>query len=116
MVQNTPRATPAKVIIVFALLAGVVVVAALRDSQRRDRDRITYPTAVGDESYYKSGGEPLQIAVNGAVFTLREEPGERFQRRDDLMWRVPLAVPVPRLYSTTESFPEDKVPPLFLTA
>ena len=114
MASNTPRATPARVIIVFALLAGVVVVAALRDSQRTEREQITYPTAVGDESYHQPGAEPLRIAVRGAVFTLHEEPGERLQRRDDRMWRVPLAVPVPRLYTTAESFPEDKVPPLYL--
>ena len=45
---------------------------------------------------------------------LWRKTGERLPRRDDRMWRVPLAVPHPRLYTTTEFFPEGEVPPLYL--
>jgi hypothetical protein len=52
--------------------------------------------------------------VNGTVFSLHEVPGERLQQRDDRMFRVLLAVPQPRLYSTSESWPENTLPPLYL--
>jgi hypothetical protein len=114
MAQNTARGTPARILIIFSLLAGAVVVSALRDSRRADTGMIRYPTAVGDITYHTPGTGPLQIAVHGSIFTLSEESAERFQRRDDLMFRVPLAMPEPRLYTTTDTFPEHEVPPLYL--
>jgi hypothetical protein len=114
MAQNSPRGTPARVLIIFSLLAGAVVVSALRDSRLANSGRVRYPTAVGDISYYTPGSSPLQIAVHGSVFVLNEESGERLRLRDDLMFRVPLAVPEPRLYTSTSSFREDEVPPLYL--
>lgn len=114
MAQNTARGTPARIIILFALLTGAVAVVAWRDSQRGASSMVRYPTAIGDTTYFKSGGEPLHIAIHGSVFILAEETGELLQRRDDRMWRVPLAVPQPRLYTRTETFPEDEVPPLYL--
>ncbi len=114
MAQNTARGTPARVIILFALLTGAVTVVAWRDSQRGDSGGVRYPTAIGDTTYFKPGSEALHIAIHDSVFLLAEETGEVFQRRDDRMWRVPLAVPRPRLYTTTETFPEDEVPPLYL--
>jgi hypothetical protein len=114
MARNVPRGTPARVLILFALLAGAVIVSALRDSRRPGVATIRYPTAVGDADFHKPGTGPLQIAVSGTIFTLNEQPAERLQRRDDLMFRVPLAVPVPRLYTTSESFHENSVPSLYL--
>jgi len=114
MAQNTPRGTPARVLIIFALLTGAVVVSALRDSRRAESGRIRYPTAVGDTTYYTPGSGPVQISVQGSHFALHEVSGERLQRRDDRMFRVPLGVPEPRLYATTSSFPEQEVPPLYL--
>lgn len=114
MAQNTPRGTPARVIIIFALLAGAVVVSAWRDALRGRGGSISYPTAVGDTAFHKPGSPPLQITVSGATFTLNEQNGERLQCRDDRMFRVPLPVPTPRLYATTKSFPPEEVPPLYL--
>jgi hypothetical protein len=114
MAQNIPRGTPARVLLIFALLMGAVVVSSIQDARRPDSFRITWPTAVGDEAYHKPGGEPLQISVNGAAYSLHEDAGERLQRRDDRMFRVPLAVPVPRLYTTSNTFPPNEVPPLYL--
>ena len=114
MAQNTPRGTPARVLILFALLTGAVVVAAFRDFLTPDADRITWPTAVGDTVYHKPGTEPPPMAAGGSLFTLREDPADRLQRRDDRMWRVPLPLPQPRLYSPVNSFPADQVPPLYL--
>lgn len=115
MSRNTARGTPAKVLVLFALLTGVVVVSAWRDSLRRaDLERVTWPTATGDNSFHQPGGPPLELKTQGSVFILEEETGERLQQRDDFMWRVPLAVPVPRLYTTTESWPAGEVPPLYL--
>ena len=116
MIRNTPRGTPARVLILFGLLASVVVISAMRDARRQDAERITYPTAVGDTEFYRPGNEPLRVAVHGSFFSLHPEPGEPFQRRDDQMFRVPLAVAVPRLYTTGESWPDDRIPPLFLKA
>ena len=114
MAQNIPRGTPARVLIVFALLGGAVAVSTIQDARKSDLFRITYPTAVGDDSYYKSGGEPVQITVNGTVFSLHEVTGEKILRRDDRVFRVPLSVPVPRLYTTSDSFPANEIPPLYL--
>jgi hypothetical protein len=114
MAQNIPRGTPARVLLIFALLLGAVVVSSIQDARRQDGFRITWPTAVGDDTYHKPGGEPLQIVVNGSAFSLHEDASERLQRRDDRMFRVPLAVPVPRLYTTSNSLPPNEVPPLYL--
>lgn len=114
MVQNTARGTPARVIILFALLTGAVAVVAWRDREPGESGGVRYPTAIGDTTYFKPGSEPLHIAIQGSVFMLAEENGDLLQCRDDRMWRVPLAVPQPRLYTTTESFPADEIPPLYL--
>ena len=115
MAQNTARGTPARVLLLFALLSGVVVVAAWRDAlRRRDIEHVTYPTAVGDTAYYKPGSEPVKITVGDAVFTLQERPAEIRISRDDRMFRVPLAVPVPRLYTVSETWPAGEIPELYL--
>jgi hypothetical protein len=115
MSRNTARGTPAKVLILFALLTGVMVVAAWRDSLRRtDLERVTWPTATGDSSFHQPGGPPLELHAQGSLFTLEELPGERLQQRDDHMFRVPLAIPVPRLYTTSETWPPHELPPLYL--
>lgn len=113
--QNTARGTPARVLLLFALLTGVVAVAAWRDSlRRREIEHISWPTALGDTDYYKPGGDAIPVAVHGNVFTLHEVPGETRQSRDDQMFRVPLAVPVPRLYTPSETWPAGELPPLYL--
>ena len=114
MAQNTPRGTPARVLILFALLTGAVAVSSIQDARREGVFRISYPTAVGDDGYHKPDGDPLQVAVHGAIFILHEVSGERLQQRDDRMFRVPLAVPSPRLYTTANTYPENEVPPLYL--
>jgi hypothetical protein len=115
MAQNTARGTPARVLVLFALLAGAVTVAAWRDSLRREElEHISYPTAVGDTEYYKPGTESVPLTVQGSIFMLRELPGETRQSRDDKMYRVLLAVPLPRLYTPAEMWPAGEVPPLYL--
>ncbi len=114
MPQNTARGTPARVIILFALLTGGVAVLSWREAQRKEKGAIRYPTAIGDMSYFTPGGDPVAVSIHGSNFSLSEETGELLKRRDDRMWRVPLAVPRPRLYTTTETFPEGEVPPLYL--
>jgi hypothetical protein len=114
MARNTLRGTPARVLILFALLTGAVAVFSIQDARKEGGFRVTYPTAVGDDGYYRTGGEPPRIAVHGAVYALREDPTERIQRRDDRMFRVPLAVSVPRLYTTSDSYSPKEVPPLYL--
>jgi len=117
MAQNTARGTPGKVLLLFALLTGAVAVSAWRDWLRRSElERITWPTALGDTSYYQPGSAPVPLTVKGAAYLLEEQPGEKLQRRDDEMFRVPLAVPGPRLYTISESWPADSVPPLYLKA
>ncbi len=117
MSQNTARGTPGKVLLLFALLTGAVAVSAWRDWLRRSEvERVTWPTALGDTDYYQAGAEPIPLAVKGSAYLLEEQPGEKLQRRDDEMFRVPLAVPVPRLYTISESWPADSVPPLYLKA
>lgn len=115
MAQNTARGTPARVLLLFALLTGGVVVAAWRDSLRRaELEHVTWPTAVGDTVFHKPADLPVRAAIHGGVFLLEEVPGENLQRRDDGMFRVPLAVAEPRLYTISESWPAGEVPPLYL--
>ena len=114
MAQNTARGTPARVIILFALLAGAVAVVAWRYSQRIESGAVRYPTAIGDTSYFKPGSEQWRVAIHGTVFSLAGETGELLRRRDDRMWRVPVVVSQPRLYTTSESLPSGEVPPLYL--
>lgn len=115
MAQNTARGTPARVLLLFALLTGGVVVAAWRDSLRRtELERVTWPTAVGDTAFHQPGDLPLPLAIPGGDFSLVEVPGENLQRRDDAIFRVPLAVSEPRLYTISESWPAGEVPPLYL--
>jgi hypothetical protein len=103
MAQNTARGTPAKVLLLFALLTGAVAVSAWRDWLRRS-------------DYHQAGSEPMKILVKETAYQLEEQPGEKLLRRDDEMFRVPLAVPLPRLYTISESWPADSVPPLYLKA
>ncbi len=114
MAQNTARGTPARVIILFALLTCAVAVVAWRNAQEKKTGAVRYPTAIGDTTYFKAGTEPLQVAIHGTVFSLAEETGEIMRRRDDRMWRVPVVVSQPRLYTTSESLPSGEVPPLYL--
>jgi hypothetical protein len=117
MAQNTARGTPAKVLLLFALLTGAVAVSAWRDWLRRSEiERVTWPTALGDTDYHQAGSEPMKILVKETAYQLEEQPGEKLLRRDDEMFRVPLAVPLPRLYTISESWPADSVPPLYLKA
>ncbi len=114
MAQNTPRGTPARVLILFSLLTGAVMVSALQDARREDLFRVTYPTAVGDGDFYRQGEEPPSVEVRGAVVYLLEHGEGKLQRRDDRMFRVPLAAASPRLYTTSETLPENGTPPLYL--
>ena len=94
---------------------AVVVISAWRDS--RDAGtlcRIAWPTAVGDETFYVPGSGPFTLTASGQVFSLKEDSGDRLQIRDDQMWRLPLTVSTPRIYSTGERLPADAVPPLYV--
>ena len=114
MARNSPRGTPARVILVFALLMAVVVISAWRDWRAGALSRVTWPSAVGDEEFYAPGSGPLAVTLEGRVFSLFEESGERMRMRDDAMWRVPLAVSAPRVYSLEERLAGDVVPVLYV--
>jgi hypothetical protein len=114
MARNSPRGTPARVILVFALLMAVVVISAWRDWRAGTLSRVSWPSAVGDGDFYMPGSGPLAVTVEGRIFSLFEESGERLRMRDDQMWRVPLAVSTPRVYAVEERLPEDVVPKLYV--
>lgn len=114
MGSNTPRGTPARVLILFALLSGLVVVAAFRDSQNPGAFTVSYPTATGDTACHRPGTEPPLIAAGGFIYALEESGEDILKRRDDRMWRVPLAVPTPRLYTPSSTWPAGEIPPLYL--
>lgn len=114
MGANTPRGTPARVLILFALLTGLVVVSAYRDSRNPDAFSVSYPTATGDTACHRPGTDPPPIAVDGIIYNLEESDDDILKRRDDRMWRVPLAVPTPRLYTPSSTWPAGEIPPLYL--
>ena len=85
MAHNTARGTPARVLLLFALLAGGVTVAAWRDSLRRtELEHVAWPTAeiavMGPEGavdiVYK---RELDRAANRE--TLRKEKIDEFRER-----------------------------------
>jgi hypothetical protein len=116
MARNSPRGTPARIVLVFSLLTAVVAVSAWRDRHRAGLSRTGWPSAVGDEEFYETGSGPLALGVEGRMFRLVEENGERVALRDDLMWRVPLALSRPRVYAPEQALPQDRLPRLFVKA
>lgn len=91
MAQNTPRGTPARVLVLLTLLTGVIMVSAWRDALRRQQDNwVRYPTALGDTGILQPGALPATMRLAGGAVLL-EKSGPETTRRDDLMFRVPAA-------------------------
>ena len=88
MAQNLPRGTPARVLVLLALLMGLVAVSAWRDALRRDAANwIRHPTALGDTGFFVPGQAPVQLTTGGKAITLTAGKAP-FHRRDDRMYRV----------------------------
>ena len=88
MAQNIPRGTPARVLVLLALLMGLVAVSAWRDALRRDAATwVRHPTALGDTGFFIPGLPPVQLTTGGKAITLTAGAAP-FHRRDDRMFRV----------------------------
>jgi hypothetical protein len=65
MAENTAKATPARVLFLFALLfAGVAAALWRGEMLRSETNAITYPTALGDQAL-----APISLLESGATFT-----------------------------------------------
>ena len=88
MAQNLPRGTPARVLVLMALLIGLVAVSAWRDALGRDAATwIRHPTALGDIGFITRGQPPVRLTTGGKTVILTSGAA-LFQRRDDRMFRV----------------------------
>ena len=88
MAQNLPRGTPARVLVLLALLIGLVAVSAWRDALRRGAATwVHHPTALGDTGLILPGQPPVRLTMGGKAITLTTGAAI-FNRRDDRMFRV----------------------------
>ena len=88
MAQNIPRGTPARILVLLALLVGLVAVSAWRDALRRQATTwVRHPTALGDTGFFLPGQPPVRLTTGGKAITLTAGAAP-FSRRDDRMFRV----------------------------
>ena len=116
MAQNTPRGTPARVLVLLALLMGLVAVSAWRDAlQRGAVTWIRHPTALGDTAVYLPGQPPVRLTTGGKAITLTAG-AVPFHRRDDRMFRVTTgfgeSLPF-TVFSTRETLESESEPRLY---
>ncbi len=116
MAQNLPRGTPARVLVLLALLVGLTAVSAWRDALRRSSGTwIRHPTALGDTGLFIPGQPPSRL-ISGGKTILLSAGTATLHRRDDRMFRVstgfggdlPFSV-----FSTRESLDADAEPKLY---
>lgn len=116
MAQNLPRGTPARVLVLLAMLVGLVVVSAWRDALRQDTETwVRHPTALGDTAMLLPGQLPVQLDTGGKIVSLTSG-GPAFHRRDDRMFRVTTGVEAGlpfALFSTREQLAEEADPKLY---
>ena len=116
MAQNTPRGTPARVLVLLALLMGLVAVSAWRDALQREAATWTrHPTALGDAGLFLRGQLPVQLPAGGKLITLTGGTTP-FHRRDDRMFRVTTSfgesLPF-SVFSTRETLESEAEPKLY---
>ena len=116
MAQNTPRGTPARVLVILALLIGLVVVSAWRDALRREATSgVRFPTALGDAGIFRATPAPMELTQGGT--TIRLAAGLRtVTLRDDQMFRVdsPMAAGLKfSLFTRTENPASQADPKLY---
>ena len=116
MAQNIPRGTPARVLVLLALLLGLVVVSAWRDALRRDAATwLRHPTALGDTGLFLRGQAPVRLNTGGKTILLTAGAAT-MHRRDDRMFRVTTGfgenLPF-SIFTTTEYFASETEPRLY---
>lgn len=116
MAQNTPRGTPARVLVLLALLLGLVAVSAWRDALRREATTwLRHPTALGDTALFLRGQAPARLNSGGKSILLTAGAAT-LHRRDDRMFRVTtgLGENLPfSLFTATEHFEAETEPRLY---
>lgn len=116
MAQNIPRGTPARVLVLLALLLGLVVVSAWRDALRREASTwLRHPTALGDTRLFLRGEAPVRLNTGGSMILLTAGAAT-MHRRDDRMYRVATGfgenLPF-SIFSKTENFESEAEPRLY---
>jgi hypothetical protein len=114
MPQNTPRGTPGRVVVLFALLSAVVAGLTLQEHrQRARRYTISYPTGMADTRCFRPGNDLPTARFEGTTYQLKA--GKHVTRRDDSVYAVPISLDQNvRLYTDEFLPPEGKVPRFFL--
>ncbi len=116
MARNTPRGTPARILILFGMLIAAVTLFTWRQAASGlDGISVSFPTGAGDATYHKPGGPPLELLIRGQAWRLVETTTKPLKRRDDRMHALPVSLPGNRrLYAKQAKLPEGKVPAVYL--
>jgi hypothetical protein len=113
--RNSPRGTPGRVLLLFSLLAVAVTAASwLSTSQKHTTFRVSWPTAVGDSSFHSRDSPLPTLSIGQHQFAIIPASEPILKRRDDRMFAASLPGNSIRLYSTTEKFPANQTPQLYL--
>jgi hypothetical protein len=113
--RNSPRGTPGRVLLLFSLLAVAVTAASwLSTSQKHTTFRVSWPTAVGDSSFHSRDSPLPTLSLGQHQFAIIPASEPILKRRDDRMFAANLPGNPIRLYTTTEKFPANQTPQLYL--
>ena len=115
---NSPRGTPARVLVLFGLLLAAVAVFTWRQRGLYPADiRIVLPTGAGDAVFLPATATPIQAVIDGRPWLLAPSPTAILKRRDDRMYALPVVLPGNlRLYATAPQLPADAIPRLYFKA
>lgn len=115
--RNSPRGTPGRVLLLFSLLAVAVAAATWLSASRKNTTfQISWPTAVGDSTFHSRDSPLPTLSLGQHQFAIIPASEPILIRRDDRMFAANLPGTSIRLYSTTEKFPANKSPQLYLKA
>ncbi len=115
MPRNTPRGTPARVLVLFGLLLAAVAVFTWRQAGLRgDEFRTVLPTGAGDAVFLPKNAVPVRARIDGRLWILEPAGGAALVRRDDRMFALPVVLPGNlRLYAKAPELPPGAVPRLY---
>lgn len=113
--RNSPRGTPGRVLLLFSLLAVAVTAASWLSASRKNTTfRVSWPTAIGDSTFHSRDSPLPTLSLGQHQFAIIPASEPTLNRRDDRMFAANLPGCPIRLYATTEKFPANQSPQLYL--
>jgi hypothetical protein len=98
MAENQAKSTPARVLLLFALLLAAVAVAVSREHAARSAvESVDYPTALGDEAFAPSSllavGQVFSAKLDGTdtAASLAVTSAKPLAKAEERLWKVGLA-------------------------